>query len=188
MIWNIFYARIALYPKGEFMHTDPTEQNEVTMQHDSNVAALASELHEQWRQSRYDSNTGTFEPRVKETKDVAWIEKHNTNQVDIANTEYANLPEDWQAENKASAEVAITAVEQAMNSGVVELNEDFVNKASDIVHQKWLERNGEWAPAEQKLPYAELSEEEKEKDRVFVRAAIKVVTDSELPQQHSAAA
>lgn len=160
------------------------------MQHDSNVATLADKLHEQWRQSRLDSSTGTFEPRVKGTKDAAWIEKNKTNQVDIANTEYKDLPEDWQAENKASAEVAITEVERAKNAVVIELNEDFVNKASDTVHQKWLQRNGEWAPAEQKLPYAELSEEEKEKDRVFVRAAIRVVTgsDSSQPQQRSAAA
>jgi len=40
------------------------------------------------------------------------------------------------------------------------------------MHDKWLERNGEWAPAEQKLPYDELSEEEKEKDRVVIKKAI----------------
>jgi hypothetical protein len=52
------------------------------------------------------------------------------------------------------------------------LDNAFIEQAADAAHVSWLERNGSWAPAHQKLPYAELSEEEKEKDRVFVRRAI----------------
>ena len=43
---------------------------------------------------------------------------------------------------------------------------------------KWLERNGSWAPAEQNKPYAELSEEEKEKDRVIIKKAIELYQSS----------
>lgn len=160
------------------MDTNPAEKNDVANEHDKNVTTLASELHEEWRQTRLDEKTGQYEPRVKSTKDEAWITAHNgVTEVDIANTKYEDLPEDWKAENKASADVSITQVERAKNSGVVDIDsDDFLEQASDVVHQKWLERNGSWAPAEQNKPYADLSEEEKDKDRVMVKAAIRVVS------------
>jgi len=65
----------------------------------------------------------------------------------------------------------MNAVFQATESGRA-LDESFVEEASAAVHDKWLERNGEWAPVEQKKPFGELAEEEKEKDRVQVRKAI----------------
>jgi len=41
-----------------------------------------------------------------------------------------------------------------------------------------LERNGSWAEEGQKLPYLELAESEKEKDRVVVRTALNVYRES----------
>ena len=64
---------------------------------------LAAQLHEDWRKPRYRSATRDYEPRVKPTRDEAWIAAHNKTEVDIANTGYLDLPQDWQAENKASA-------------------------------------------------------------------------------------
>lgn len=84
---------------------------------------------------------------------------------------YNELPEDWKGENKASAEVAVDLALDARKDGRA-LDESFVEEASASIHEKWLERNGSWAPEDQKLPYEELSEEEKEKDRVVMRAAI----------------
>jgi len=57
------------------------------------VTELASAFHEDWRKTRKQED-GSFEPRIKETKDEAWIQKHGTNQVDIANTTFGELPED----------------------------------------------------------------------------------------------
>jgi hypothetical protein len=45
------------------------------------------------------------------------------------------------------------------------------------VHEKWLERNGRWAPEPQKLSYAELSEQDKEEDRKHVRLAASVLLE-----------
>jgi len=42
---------------------------------------------------------------------------------------------------------------------------------ADVVHQDWLSRNSEWAEEGQKLPYAQLSQEEKDKDRAVVSTA-----------------
>lgn len=116
------------------------------------VTDIASSMHDGWREGRRKAD-GTFEPRMKDDG--------KGGQVDIANTDYKNLPKKWQAENKASAESAIAAVQA----------HDNVDSAASQIHDDWLSRNGDWAPDEQKLPYSELSEVEKEKDRVVARAA-----------------
>ena len=71
-----------------------------------NTEELASQLHDAWREPRKQEDE-SFEPRIKKTKDKEWIKLHGKDEVDIANTNYENLPSDWQAENKASAEVAM---------------------------------------------------------------------------------
>ncbi len=140
------------------------------------ITELGGQLHDEWRAPRKQED-GTFEPRIKTTKDQAWIEKNGTDQIDIANNSYENLPEDWKGENKASAEVAIPEIYKAISEGK-ELDDQFIEETSDIIHQKWLERNGSWAPAEQNKPYAELSEEEKEKDRAIVRKAVETYKEN----------
>lgn len=136
------------------------------------VLRLAGQLHDDWRRSRKLSS-GEFEPRVKTTKDANWIRSNKTDQVDIANTAYADLPTDWQAENQASAEVAVSLVQQTLEQGVA-FTHDLIEAASAVIHVEWLNRNGDYAPAEQKVPYSKLSEEEKEKDRLMFRAAMKI--------------
>lgn len=137
------------------------------------VAAVAGVSHDIWRSPRWREATKDYEPRLKQTKDTKWSEAHGgATEIDIANTSYEDLPSDWQAESKASAEVAVHEVEKAVDLGE-KLGENFIERASNKVHEAWLERNGAWAPPEQKLPYAQLSEPEKEKDREYVRLAIK---------------
>jgi len=137
------------------------------------IEKLGGELHDIWRESRKKED-GTFEPRVKATKDNEWINSHGTNQVDIANTSFENLPNDWQVENRASAEVAVSLIYKAkINKKAID--SAFVEEASSVVHDKWLERNSSWAPAEQKVSYSELPEAEKEKDRAIIRKGVDVV-------------
>lgn len=135
------------------------------------IDAVADRLHEVWRAPRRLPGAG-HEPRIKTTTDQAWARRHGTDQVDIANTRYKDLPADWQKENKESATLAVRLVNDARKHGVDPKREEFMESASKSVHDAWLRRNGEWAPPEQKLPYHKLSEVEKEKDRVVVRAAL----------------
>ena len=88
------------------------------------------------------------------------------------------VPRDWQAENKASADVAVSEVQKAIEAGEV-LDEEFVETASSALHDKWLERNSSWAAPEQKVPYPELSEKEEEKDRVIIRKAVEALRGKE---------
>jgi hypothetical protein len=121
------------------------------------VDAVASKAHQNWQQN-FRRDNPSAKSRMKD--DGAG------GQVDILNTSYEDLPEKWKKENKLGAEAAVDAVEK--------FGAD-MEAAAEHVHVKWLERNGEWAPEAQKKPYADLSDEEKEKDRVFVRDARKAL-------------
>lgn len=157
------------------------EQREMSKQRETGerIKSLGSQLHEEWRKPRYREDSKDYEPRIKKTKDEAWSLAHGgAVEVDIANIHYEGLPSEWQEENKISAEVAVTEVEKAVEAGMP-LDESFIEVASSTLHDKWLERNGSWAPAEQNKPYAELSEEEKEKDRVIIRKAVEVCSKKE---------
>lgn len=126
------------------------------------VTALATALHEDWRKTRLQED-GSYEPRVKPTKDEEWITAHGTDQVDIANTTYPELPSDWQAENKAAAEVVVDIMDEA--NGTVDLTNPEQRTASGTtIHDAWLARN-EWAKGgELDVPFDQLPQVEQAKD------------------------
>lgn len=132
------------------------------------VNAVASAFHEAWRAPRRKAD-GTFEPRIKETKDPAWIAAHGTHQVDIANTPYAALPADWKAENLASAQIAVQLILDQKGQLITPA---MIEAGSSVIHDKWLERNA-WAKGgDLDKPYALLPEPEKQKDRNALYQAI----------------
>ena len=136
------------------------------------VAILGSRLHEDWRKTRLNED-GSYEPRIKQTSDQEWISKNGTIEVDIANTTYDNLPEDWRGENKAAAAVIVGIFDEY--NGVVELDNPIIrSRVGNKVHDAWLDRNGAWAPESQKMPFDDLSIEEQEKDLDQVRVAKEV--------------
>jgi hypothetical protein len=126
------------------------------------VAALASEFHEDWRKTRLDAD-GNYEPRVKSTKDEAWIADHGTNQVDIANSTYDELPSDWQAENGAAADVVVDVMNGA--DGAIDLTDpDVRSEVGQKIHDAWLSRN-EWAKGGTlDVPFNDLPQDEQDKD------------------------
>lgn len=145
------------------------------------IVEIGGMLHDEWRAPRKKPD-GTFEPRIKKTKDEAWKQAHNTEEVDIANTGYEGLPEDWKGENKISAEIAVEEIYKVREES---LDESFVEVAAAVLHEKWMERkvaegyNAEdekqWGWAKPMMvPYEKLPDEEKEKDRRIVKKAIEV--------------
>ena len=145
------------------------EGSEMAERREAMVVAVASRAHEDWR-SGYRATNGE-KPRIKNTKDEIWMRAHGTDQVDIASLPYTELPSDWQLENRLSAESAVDIVLTAVENNQP-LDEAFIEKASNDLHSNWLGRNGGWASDVQRLPYVELPEGEKEKDRFFARSAI----------------
>ncbi|MCX6795222.1 MAG: hypothetical protein NT165_00615 [Candidatus Falkowbacteria bacterium] len=121
------------------------------------INSLANLMHESWRQGRFDAENNIYEPRVKATADEDWVSAHNgAREVDIANTSFSELPADWQEENYLSAKVATEKLEEVLY----------------LIHDKWLDRNDNYASSEQKTQYSRLPNDEKLKDLDILKEAI----------------
>jgi hypothetical protein len=142
---------------------------------DSIINDTAARAHKQWA-SDYKKANGKDATRIKKTKDAAWIKKHGKSEVDIANTAFEDLPSDWKQENLEGAKATYAALhkvyaDNTSHRGHPQAKD--LDKAASDVHDSWLERNGEWAPENQKKPFDKLSEEEQDKDRAFVDSALR---------------
>ncbi|MCX5797595.1 MAG: hypothetical protein NTY77_19060 [Elusimicrobia bacterium] len=128
------------------------------------TARLAGLLHDEWRAPRKIPGTERYEPRIKTGAD-------GKTQVDIANLPYEKLPEQFKAENRESARVTMDLIADRLRRRQP-LDAEFIEKASSVLHDKWVERNASWAPDEQKVPFEKLTPEEAEKDRVIIRKGV----------------
>ena len=119
------------------------------------VHRFASMAHEEWRRN-YDV-TGK-KPRIKKNSDGS--------EGDI-NVPFDDLHPDWQRENLAAGEAAQEAVTKFPHN---------MEKAAEYIHIKWMHRNPKADyNAAQHVPYDELPEDEKEKDRVHARTMMKLL-------------
>ena len=119
------------------------------------ITQFASNAHEEWRRN-FDP-TGT-KPRIKKNSDGT--------EGDI-NVPFEKLHPDWKKENLAAAHAAHHAVKHFGRG---------MEKAAEHVHNEWMKRNpkGDWNAA-QHVPYEQLPDDEKEKDRVHVRTMMKLL-------------
>ena len=102
---------------------------------------------------------------------------------DILNTSYAELPPKWQAENKAQAEAAIGLVSKDMSGAM-----DNLENLAAQVHEQWLGRNSWAKDGPLGVSYAELPEEEKQKDRDVIIAAHEILSqmmggEEDMPEE-----
>lgn len=124
------------------------------------IKEVAELIHEKWRATRWLENERSYEPRIKTTKDEAWIRAHGGNdQIDIANTDFSDLPADWQEENYFSARVAMDKLADVL----------------DIIHDRWLDRNDNRASEEQKKQFSRLPAAEKLKDVAILEDAVAIL-------------
>lgn len=137
--------------------------------------SMWSDLHDEWRKTRLRKD-GTYEPRMKKSKDQERTEAHWTDDVDIANTRFEDLPSNWKYENLEAAKVAIELVFDYVIAWE-EITDEMIEEMAAVVHEKRLERNTwvfdkDYGNPTLAQEYSKLPEEEKEKDRVQVRQAI----------------
>ena len=126
------------------------------------IQTLASLIHEGWRKGRYNSETNSYTPRIKEVKDQKWITGNGgVSEIDIANTAFEKLPRDWQEENFLSAKAAIEKIDDILY----------------LIHDHWLDRNDQYASLEQKTQYSRLPIGEKLKDISVLEEAIKMMKE-----------
>ena len=138
------------------------------------VEMLASKLHEIWADGTRAILKSKGAPLEKFKDDGMG------GQIDILNTSYADLTPKWQSENKAQAESAIGLVAKNMDGAL-----ENIEGLAAQVHEQWLSRNS-WA-IEQKsplaVPYSELPEEEKQKDRDVITAAYEILSQMQSGQE-----
>lgn len=130
--------------------------------------AMAARIHDDWRAKRMMPN-GQCEPRYK----VADSKVH-----DIANTAFNALPVVFQQSNLRAAQSACSCVDDALAMGVP-LDAVFVEMAAKVQHDDWMQRPSSRGQGTLKLhvPFAELSEMEKQKDRDIIYLAIRTNHD-----------
>lgn len=138
------------------------------------VEMLASKLHEIWAEGTRATLKAKGAPLEKFKDDGMG------GQIDILNTSYSDLTPKWQSENKAQAESAIGLVAKNMDGAI-----ENIEGLAAQVHEQWLSRNS-WA-IEQKsplaVPYSELPEEEKQKDRDVITAAYEILSEMQSGQE-----
>ena len=138
------------------------------------IVEVASALHENWREPRLLED-GTYEPDYETTKDVLWIGAHKTDQVDIANNDFHNLPLDWQEENIAAAGVVVELIDEY--NGIPDLSDPVVySYGGNKVHGAWCVRHPEEARGPLGKGFDQLSEEEQRKDIQQIEVGISVFT------------
>ena len=131
--------------------------------------SLASDLHEAWRLTRQKED-GTYEARIKKSTDEEWNINHGTDEVDIANCTFEELPSNWQYENLSAAKVAIELVYDKTLAGE-NITEEEKEQMASVVHDEWLKRNdwvfdSEYGDPNLAVSYEDLSEDEKYKDKI----------------------
>ena len=118
------------------------------------VQRFGAKAHDEWRKN-FDP-TGTKE-RIKDNSDGT---KGNIN------VPFDKLHPDWKRENLAAGKAAMDANRRYPKD---------IEKAAEHVHNEWMKRNPKAEHnADQHKPYSELSDAEKEKDRVHVRTMQKL--------------
>jgi hypothetical protein len=140
------------------------------------VSKVASAFHADWQKTQAPEGSGR-KPKFKTTKDEAWIKKHGTDQVDIANTSYADLPDDWQKENRDAAEVVQRILKE--HGGTVDLSDEKTRlEVGDQIHKAWLSRenNSHAKGGELDKPFSELSRAEQDKDTDQLKVAMEVLS------------
>lgn len=126
----------------------------------------AAALHDLWRESR-SRGDGTFEPHVEEDEDGA---------IDLANTPYDKLPDKWKAQLKEDSKVVNRLIDENPKA-----HDDWY---AGRVHDAWRARNLDTISDEENVPFAQLSKEAKDQNRVVVREAMKIREERERARKY----
>lgn len=153
---------------------------------ESLINSLWSDFHDVRRSTRKKMEDGTYEPRWKPAEDEEWSKAHGwTQEIDIANTKFEDLSPKWKKENYDAAKCAIDLVYDKVldvfinNKWFWRTVFDFntIENLSSVVHDERMKRNprNKESEPEKFVPYNELPEEEKAKDRNQILQAIRKV-------------
>ena len=125
------------------------------------VKRFASIQHEKWRKSFDPEQSG--KERIKSNSDGT---------SGNINVPFDQLHPDWQKENIDAGKAALEAVKKYGSD---------IERAAEHVHNEWMKRNPKNDyNAHQHVPYSQLSEEEKNKDKEHVETMRKLMHGKKL--------
>ena len=100
---------------------------------------VSSDLHETWRAPRKLEN-GSYDSRYKKSKDEEWNIIHGTDEADIANLSFRELPFNCKQDYLEEAEVIVNLVfDKVMTDD--KFNSKEIDDMASIIHNEWLKRN-----------------------------------------------
>lgn len=137
------------------------------------IEKVATELHEQWRADYRNLNGDA--PRIKETGDTDWISANGTDRVDIAAAEFAELPADWQAENRQAAQTLVSYLEEHADADELRGDPAARAAAGAHIHTAWLGRNPWARGGELDAPFDRLPNSERAKDLAQLDLALRML-------------
>ena len=112
------------------------------------VTKFAAKAHEEWRK------------KIDPTGTVERIKKNDDGTEGNINVPFHKLHPVWKRENIAAGHAALNAIKK---------HPDDIEKAAEHIHDEWMKRNSkDDNNAAQHVPYSDLPEIEKEKDRAHV--------------------
>lgn len=132
------------------------------------INQFASAAHEAWRKG--------FDPVYAETgvPSKQRVKKNSDGTEADINVSFDQLHPDWKKENLEAGKAALVATSYELHTNARKnpnnSNVSYIDIAAEHIHNEWMKRNpkAEWNAA-QHVPYADLPESEKEKDRVQAR-------------------
>jgi hypothetical protein len=134
------------------------------------IDEIANLTHEEFKKMYLRDNNGS---RIKATTDDKWINENSIDEIDLAKIDYVNLPNDWKNRRRNAAKTAFYFLLEGVANNTY-LDDEFVEKGAHLVYDDWLARNKHITPESHETPYSSLSEKDKEKNRIFVKTAIKI--------------
>ena len=168
----------------------PNFKDALSVDRQGTIITLANAFHEIWLRTRNQrsengaiSANGERTPRPKPTADRKWSGINGNTMVDIANTGFVRLPEDWNAENAAAAEVIIDLVDSLGGAEKIDLEDTEVyEKCGQAIHSAWLERNTYAKDGPLDIDFDKLPPDEQAKDLEQLTLALELLKPDSLTQ------
>ena len=169
---------------------------------DKTKDALSKQLHTEWRdgiRTGFEANDQSPDtPRLRASKDstgeadAEWFAEQEAAGVEFptddkgnklinTNVAYEDLPPSWKNANIGAANFVVDNIVEDSKTGKDVVNDDYIEGLSSRIHDQWMEDNS-WQKdqtPELFVPYDDLPESEKAKDRDHVLLALDALTSPE---------
>ena len=181
--------------KVDRMYKEAYDDNERFDRVNEAKRALSEQLHENWRKDieagfiadEKSADTARLRPSKDKTgqEDATWFADKEANGIVFetdengsklvnTNVAFSELPPSWQKANSGAANFVVDTVASSLESGEDMTSNEAIEKSASAVHENWMKDNA-WqreSTPDLFVPYDQLIESEKKKDRDQVLLAV----------------